>query len=200
MAHASDEDARLAALGIRVMQETRPDVRDESIRVARRLRHTGHRIVGLLPASSAIGVPAVAVQLGLALAEVSGGTVAFVDANLRWPAISELAAGTSSGDDESAFTTRWLRGSLALLTPARVGAAGAGVPELARIIRHGAELFAHVLVDLTGFERLGEHLAAIEMVDGVLVIGHSGATSEEQLLELKSEIDPKRQLGVLLIG
>src|SRR4051812_47399831 len=110
---ASEEDARLLALGIHVLtDEDRPDVRDESIRVARRLKHAGRKIIGLLPSSNDIGVPGIAVQLGLALAEVTGGTVAFVDANLRWPAISELAVGARKEEDESAFATRWLRGSL----------------------------------------------------------------------------------------
>ena len=200
VAHGSDEDARLEALGIRVMQEARPDVRDECIRVARRLRHAGKKIIGLLPSSNDIGVSAIAVQLGLALAEVSGGTVAFVDANLRWPAISDLAAGAAGAGDESVFATRWLRGSLALITPRRAVAAGAGVTQLARVIQHGAELFAQVLVDLTGFQRLGEHLAAIEMVDGVLVVGRAGRTREDELLELRLELAKDRQLGVLLVG
>jgi hypothetical protein len=140
------------------------------------------------------------VQLGLALAEVSGATVAFVDANLRWPAISQLAVGERPDDDESAFATRWLRGSLALLTPPRAGAAGAGVPQLARVIQQSSELFAHALIDLTGFKNLGEHLAAIEMCDGVLVIARAGRTREGELLRLKHELPPAQNLGVLLIG
>ncbi len=194
-----DDGARLAALGIElVLDEEHAEIRAECIRVARRLRHSGCRIIGLLPASPAIGVPAIGVQLGLALAEISGGTVAFVDANVRWPAISELA-----GDDEAAtlgFATRWLRGSLALLTPPRALDAGAGVPHLARVIREGQELFALVLVDLTGFGMLGEHLAAIEMVDGVLVVARAGETTEDELLRLAHELPESRSLGVLLLG
>jgi Mrp family chromosome partitioning ATPase len=195
-----DETERLAALGIQVAtHDDRPDVRDECIRVARRLQHAGRKIIGLLPASNDIGVPAVGVQLGLALAEVSGGTVAFVDANLRWPAISGIAEGERTAD-ESVFVTRWLRGSLALLTPPRARDAGAGVPQLARVIQHGAELFAYVMIDLTGFKQLGEHLAAIEMVDGVLVVARSGKTTEDQLLRLNHELPRSHHLGVLLLG
>ena len=80
------------------------------------------------------------------------------------------------------FATRWLRGQLALLTPPRAGEAGAGVPQLARVIQHSIELFSHVLVDLTGFEKLGEHLAAIEMMDGVVVVARAGRTTEDELL------------------
>lgn len=198
------DDEHLLRLGIHVvMGEEFPEVRAEFVRIARRVRHSAHKVVGLLPASSDIGVPAVGVQLGLALAEVSGATVAFVDANLRWPAISQLAADDETeraSDDESAFVTRWLRGSLALLTPPRAQAAGAGVPQLARVIQQGAELFAHVLVDLTGFRKLGEHLAAIEMCDGVMVVGHAGRTREGELLRLQHELPPRQHMGVLLVG
>ena len=215
----AEEDEALLQLGIHVVtDEDQPAVRAECIRVARRVQHAGRKIVGLLPSSAEIGVPAIAVQLGLALAEVTGGTVAFVDANLRWPAISDLAreadsdgagAPTEVGGGEGpvdgapvseAFATRWLRGSLALLTPPRAGEAGAGVPQLARIIRDGSELFAHVLVDLTGFKNLGEHLAAIEMMDGVLVVSRAGSTREDELLRLNHELPPRQLLGVLLLG
>jgi hypothetical protein len=96
------------------------------------------------------------------------------------------------------FATRWLHGQLALLTPPRVGEAGAGVPQLARVIQHSAELFAHVLVDLTGFKKLGEHLAAIDMVDAVVVVARAGRTTEHELLRVNHELPPHRNLGVIL--
>ena len=115
---------------------------------------------------------------------------------MRWPAIARLAVGTSATDDESMFATRWLRGQLALLTPPRAGEAGAGVPQLARVIQHSIELFSHVIVDLTGFKKLGEHLAAIEMMDGVIVVARAGRTTENELLRLNHEmprhLEPRR--------
>lgn len=196
-----DHDAELAALGVEVT--TDDAVRAECVRIARRLKHAGRRIVGLLPSSGRVAVPGVGVQLGLALAEVSGGTVAFVDANLRWPAASAAPPGGPvkvRSDEEAAFATRWLRGSLALITPQHQGQAGAGVPQLARVVREGNELFAHILVDLTGFKQLGEHLAAIEMMDGVLVVSRAGVTTEDELLRLNHELPPRLHLGVLLLG
>ena len=96
------------------------------------------------------------------------------------------------------FATRWLRGQLALLTPPRAGEAGAGVPQLARVIQHSIELFSHVIVDLTGFKKLGEHLAAIEMMDGVIVVARAGRTTENELLRLNHEMPRHSNLGVLL--
>jgi len=182
-------DERLRLLGIDLLQDGA--VRDECVRVARRI--VGSKVIGLLPASNDIGVPALGVQLGLALAEVSHGTVAFVDANLRWPAVVEEA--NAAGGP---FVTRWLKGSLALLTPPQVQAAGAGVPQLGQLLSSGSELFAHVLVDLTGFKKLGEHLAAVQMVDGVVVVARAGRTTEGELLRLGHELPRARNLGVLL--
>ena len=189
-------DAHLDDAGLSVAAD--PAVRDECIRVAGRLRATGKKIFGLLPAGDDVAVPPIGVQLGLALTEVSAATVAFVDANLRWPAISALAAGDATGDD-SAFATRWLRGTLALLTPPRAGAAGVGLPQLARLIQQSTELFAHTLVDLTGFRKIGEHLAAIEMCDGVVVVARCGRTREEALMRVRLELGDQL-VGVLLTG
>jgi hypothetical protein len=149
-----------------------------------------------LPAENDVAVPPVGVQLGLALTEVSSATVAFVDANLRWPAISEIAG---DPDERWTYSTKWLRGTLALLTPARAGAAGAGLPQLARLIQHSTELFAHVLVDLTGYRKIGEHLAAIEMCDGVVVVARAGRTREDVLLRIRHEL-ADQLLGVVLVG
>ncbi len=192
------DEVTLEALGIRLDDHAAAALRTDCVPVARRIHKAEKKIVGLLPASADVGVTGIGVALGLALVEVAHATVAYVDANVRWPAISQIAVGTRPDDDESMFATRWLRGQLALLTPPRAGQAGAGVPQLARVIQHSGELFAHVLVDLTGFKKLGEHLAAIDMVDAVVVIARAGFTTEDQLLRLDQELPPQRNLGVLL--
>lgn len=194
------EEVTLEALGIRLDERELEALRADCIPMARRIAHAQKRIIGLLPASPDVGIVAVGVQLGLALTEVSNGTVAYADANLRWPAISQIAVGTRPGENESLFATRWLRGHLALLTPPRAGDAGAGVPQLARIIQHGAELFAHVVVDLTGFKELGEHLAAVDMMDAVVVVARAGRTREIELLRLDHELPRPLNFGVLLTG
>jgi len=61
-------------------------------------------------------------------------------------------------------------------------------------------LFAHVLVDLTGFGKLGEHLEAIEMVDGLALVGRAGSTRESTLLAFLRELPRDKNLGVLLLG
>jgi hypothetical protein len=192
------DDVTMEALGIYLDEAAAAALRVDCVPVAQRIKTAERRVVGLLPASVDIGVMAIGVQLGLALVDVANATAAYVDANVRWPAISQIAVGTRREDDESMFATRWLRGQLALLTPPRAAEAGAGLPQLARVVQHSIELFSHVVVDLTGFKKLGEHLAAIEMMDGVVVVARSGRTTEDELLRLSYEIPRQLHLGVLL--
>jgi hypothetical protein len=198
----SEEDARLASIGIHVANDADdPGVRAECSRIARQLLRARRRVIGLVPATRDAAVPPVAVQLGLALVELSGTTVALVDANVRWPALSRIVEeAPRKEDDEAFFATRWLRGSLALLTPPQAGEAGAGLVELARAIDHGKELFAVMLADLTGFDVLGEHLGAMSLVDGVVLVAPAGKISEGQLLRWQHDVPGDRLLGVLLIG
>ena len=147
-----------------------------------------------------MAVPPLIIQLGLALCEVSGATVAVVDANLRYPGLPMLNRGKAVDHEGSAFSTRWLRGSLALLSPPRAERAGEVVPQLARVLLEGAELFAHVLVDLTGFELLGEHATAAACMDAVALVGRAHQTRERELVQLAALMPQGRFLGVLLVG
>jgi hypothetical protein len=142
----------------------------------------------------------VIIQLGLSLCELTGATVAVVDANVRYPGLGALNQGKQTDSDETVFSTRWLRGSLALLSPPRVERAGEVVPQLARVLLDGSDLFAHVLVDLTGFELLGEHGSAAACMDAVALVGRAHHTREHELLELAPLMPQGRFLGILLVG
>ena len=198
----SPDSTRLESIGIFVASDDDdPGVRAECARVARHLLTSGTRIVGLLPVTRETAVPPVAVQLGLALVELSGATVAVVDANVHWPALSRIVEEAPiRADDETLFATRWLRSSLALLTPAHAGDAGAGLVELERAIVHGRDLFAFMIADLTGFDLLGEHLGAMDLVQGVLLVAPAGKIKENELLRWSQDIPAARRLGVLLVG
>jgi Mrp family chromosome partitioning ATPase len=195
-------DARLREAGLDPgLLDEQPALRDECARAARRLVHAGRRVIGLLPSSDRVAVPPIGVQLGLALADLSGTTVAFVDTNLRWPALPrEVVDAADAGEAQEAFSTRWLRGSLALVVAPRGARGGAGVLELGRVLDEGSELFGCVLVDLTGLKRLGEHLDAIRLVDGVVIVARAGETTEGELLRLRHELPIDKNLGILLTG
>jgi hypothetical protein len=192
------EDHRvLDALGIATDDG---ELRAACARVARRIRAEKLRVIGFVPADDKVAVPPVLIQLGLSLCDLTGATVAVIDANVRYPGLGQLNIGKQTDSDESVFSTRWLRGSLALLSPPRVERAGEVVPQLARVLLDGSDLFAHVLVDLTGFELLGEHGSAAACMDAVALVGRAHHTHEDELLALAPLMPKDRFLGILLVG
>ena len=173
--------------------------RSQFVALAGRL--AGYKMIALHPLSESIGVLPTGVELGLALAQVSGSTAALVDANHRWPALEgETQPGDHRHEEEHVFATRWIQGSLALLLPRVPGAAGAGLPALAALLRSSRDLFAHILIDLTGYKRLGELPAALMLCDGVVAIARAGETTEDELLRMQHELPPEKNLGTLLVG
>ena len=191
------DEAVLESLGI---ETTNGELKAACARVARRLHAEHIRVVGFVPAEDQVAVPPLLIQLGIALTELTGATVAVVDANVRYPGLGALNAGKATDSDESVFSTRWLRGSLAVLSPPRVERPGEVVPQLARVLLDGGDLFAHVLVDLTGFELLGEHASAAACMDAVAVVGRAHHTRERELVEIAQFMPHGRFLGVLLVG
>lgn len=194
------DDELLAGLGIAAGALRTGELAAACAKIARQLAAERIRVVGFVPADDRVAVPPVLIQLGLALCELTGATIAVVDANVRYPGLAALNRGRAADHEESVFSTRWIHGSLALLSPPRVERAGEVVPQLARVLIDGAELFAHVLVDLTGFELLGEHASAAACMDGVAVVAQAHRTREQQLLELAPLMPAGRFLGVLLVG
>jgi hypothetical protein len=193
------DDAVLASIGMR-LDGALGDVQAACARIARRIHTERLRVVGFVPSNDRVAVPPIIVHLGLALCDLTGATVAVVDANVRYPGLGELAKGQHTDHDGSVFSTRWLRGSLALLSAPRVEKAGEVVPQLSRVLTEGSDLFAHVLVDLTGFELLGEHATAAACMDAVAVVGQAHHSREQELVELARLMPRGRFLGVLLVG
>lgn len=191
------DDAVLTALGI---ETGNGELKAACARVARRLHAEHIRVVGFVPAEDGVAIPPVLIQLGIALTELTGATIAVVDANVRYPGLGALNEGQETDSDDSVFSTRWLHGSLALLSPPHVERAGEVVPQLARVLLDGSDLFAHVLVDLTGFELLGEHASAAACMDAVAMVGRAHRTREHELVELAQFMPHGRFLGVLLVG
>lgn len=195
------EDDALASIGIELAAgDDLPEVRAECIRIARRLHAAKTKIIGFVPADPKVAVPPIAIQVGNALCDLTGATIAVVDANVRYPGLSQLARGAAADHDQSVYSTRWIRGSLALLTPPHAERAGEIVPQLARLLLEGVDLFEHVLCDLTGLELLGEHASAAACMDSVILVARAHRTHENDLLAMRRAIAPDRFMGVLLVG
>jgi hypothetical protein len=209
--NVNDEDERLRRIGIHIItDEEDPLVRAECIRVARRLHLSRNKVIGFIPSTDEVAVPPVLIQLGIALTELTGATIAVVDANVRWPGLAGLATPDDPTDDTepdldavdagSVFRTKWVRGSLALLTPPKSEQAGEAVPQLARLLLSGTELFEHMLVDLTGFDLLGEHASAAACMDTTVLVGRAHQSRENHLLTMQKAMPRGRFMGVLLVG
>jgi hypothetical protein len=196
----ADDDALLASIGIRLDGPEAGEVRASCSRIARKIVDQKVRVVGFVPSDDRVAVPPLLVHLGLALCDLTGATIAVVDANVRYPGLAELSRGQQTDHEGSVFSTRWLRGSLALLSAPRVERVGEVVPQLARVLLEGADLFAHVLVDLTGFELLGEHASAAACMDAVALVGRAHQTREQELVALSGLMPHGRFMGVLLVG
>jgi len=197
---ADNDDALLASIGIRLDGPESGEVKAACVRVGHKIVDEKIRVIGFVPSDDQVAVPPVLVHLGLALCDLTGATIAVVDANVRYPGLGLLARGQRTDHEGSVFSTRWLRGSLALLSAPRVERAGEVVPQLARVLLEGADLFAHVLVDLTGFELLGEHASAAACMDAVALVGRAHQTREQDLAALSALMPHGRFLGVLLVG
>lgn len=195
-----DQLFSLEALGIPVVDGTLPALHAECVRAARRLKEAGGRAIGLLPASSEVAVLPVGIQLASALTELTGGAVAYVDANARWPALSREEWRSLPEELVAGFAVRRVGPLIRLLTPHAEGGAGAGVVLLDALLGEDGDHYARLLVDLTGFRELGDHLAAIRSLDGVVIVARAGHTREADLLKLNHALAPEKNLGVLLVG
>src|SRR5690606_5979463 len=103
---ASPDDALLASLGMRLDGANMGDVRAACSTIARRIHAGGLRVVGFVPSNDQVAVPPLLIQLGLALCDLTGATVAVVDANVRYPALANVARGQRTDHDDSVFSTR----------------------------------------------------------------------------------------------
>ena len=200
MQDVSDIEDPMRTLGIeRLDPDASPELYAELYRVARRVREAGRAVVGLLPTGSDVAVVPLALELAFALADACEGAVAVVDANTRWPALQQMRSPKDERSKKSGFRTTWLASFLAIMTPIEASEARA-LDGLDRLLMHETQGFTHMLVDLTGFERHGEHWGMLDAIDGVLLVGHPGATREDEILRLHNDMPPGKILGVILVG
>ena len=140
----------------------------------------GLRTLGLLPASDDVAVPAPAIALGRALPPVSPQSVGVVDALGSWPCARVLVA-HAAPDGTPEGRGAGLLDRLALLTPRTLPAGGGAPVNCAMCLANRWTTFDHLVVDLTGFDHLGEHVAAYALLDAVALVARSGRTTTSQV-------------------
>jgi len=186
----------LRAAGIELAADPDRPALPECARLARRMRERRVRTVGLAPAGDDVAVPAIAIELGRALAATSATTVGVVDAQGSWPCARALV---EADDEGGSLAASWLLDNLAVLTP-RAPHPGAALDRLRDVVEEQAATFDDLVVDLTGFDHLGEHLAAFQLLDAVAVVARCGRTTTRQIEHWLRDLPGGRGLGVLLTG
>ncbi len=144
-----------------------------------------------------------------ALAELTGGAVAVIDANLHWPTVPRPPS-TPGGDDDPpssvpavrarAFSARAVRDGVTLVTPRLRSTATAGIELPRALLDQWSERCPHLVVDLAGFEALGNLGEAVGLVDGVLILAATGRTRDLDLLRIHAELPEACRVGVVLLG
>jgi Mrp family chromosome partitioning ATPase len=178
------------------------DVRDtcaEGFGVAHRLRDLDRRVVGIVAVRDDIDVPPVAFSLAVALAQLSDGAIACVDATAHWALPASLRTGIGDVASRSEYKTWWLSGSLALIAPERAVRAGDAPRRLAAMVEGWAARFDFMLIDLTGLDR-AECASAAELMHGVVAIARAGKTSARAVVRLRRQLPASTPFGVILVG
>jgi hypothetical protein len=148
----------------------------EFARIARELKNSRRRVVGLLPTDGA--VPTLVVLADPERRSVPRGIV------------------------EGAVLARAVGSRVALVTASRIAPTGdkvLAVKELLAFTEPARDHFHTLLLDLSGCAWPGELLTALSVLDGVILVGESGRTREADLAAQLRVVPPELSLGVLLV-
>jgi hypothetical protein len=202
----TDTTVKLQALGLEFVSPVgQESAYAELYRAARRLRDSGRKVVGLLPASSAVAVCPVALQLGHTLAEAYDEPVSLIDANTRYPALSSLAAELVPQPDgrpldRPVFVSVKISECFSVVVPAGPRTSSVDIDLLTKAIALQRQSDSHVLVDLTGFSATAEHWDTFSLLDALLLVARTAETREKDLIARHTELPKELRLGVLLVG
>jgi hypothetical protein len=182
---------------VNVSPSLSPEAEVDCTRVARQLVAEQRRVVALMPVGAVGSLHELTCGMAERLADLTGQTAAAVDLAGTWPIWSRREASSA----KEFCMGRWLYGArVAALRPVRPPVAGEGLGVTRGIIEHGAMRCACALIDFSGLRATSEHFGAFTLVDGVCLIARAGKTRERELLSLYDEIEPSKNLGVLLIS
>jgi Mrp family chromosome partitioning ATPase len=178
--------------------QDQPEVYAAFVRVARRVVLTQRQTIGLVPATADVAIPPVALQLAVGLANLGARPVTILDANTRQPAFASLAA--ASSNQSAPFAVTFATDGVSVTSPRPMPGRGVARGPMEVAIDGQRAHNAHILVDMTGLDRLGELETSYELMDGVILVARGRETSERDLEDLHVRIPPQRRMGALIIG
>ena len=160
--------------------------------LARQLRTSGKRLIGLLPASSQTDVLGLAATVGGALTMIIHDVVIIADPDQR-SVTGELPSG-------AAVACSFVSARLITIVPVerpREGARITAVKTLLELVGQTNDVAA-VLLDLSSFVLPGELLGVIGMVEGIVIVGRAGRVTDAELLSASRRVPAEMNLGVVL--
>lgn len=184
---------------VRSLRELSRELDPDAVRLARQLRHAERHVVAFLPASAGVATGDFVVQLGLALRLVSGQRAAVIDVNRSWPPYEPHGRQKHPPEPEPFFASRRLSEGLHMFAPHEAAPPGAREKLVELMVSRARERCTYVLIDVGDFDRIGEFLGALDLVDGVIVIGRASLTTERQLVSAYDAVPPSLRLGVVLV-
>jgi hypothetical protein len=159
---------------------------------ARRALSAGRHVIGVVPVPAARSTLHVTWALAEALAALTPGSIAIVDADG-----SELYGATRDTAEPQVFA-RWLAPRIALVGPERAPPIGQSARTLGRLVRYACSRASATVVDLAGLEQRGELASAFITCDAVVVAAEAGRANERELRDTADLIGEPLLLGVVL--
>ncbi len=172
----------------------------ECARIARRLRAPGYAPIGLAPAGPDVAVPPVGIQIASVFVDLTGASAAYVDAFGRIPTRAWSTPDGSRGPCNTLPTSRWLRDGLAIVTPAAAWSPRHRALAGKRAVREVERGFRHIVVDLSGFDELGERDEIVDSLRSVVIVAAARRTTEDALLAAVEGVPPAKRAGAVLVG
>lgn len=174
-------------------------------RIARQVRHSARKIIGLLPTDARAYPLPFARQLGFALSRLTQQLTVILD--------PEQQAGLSREacpPDGPLYYAQVAAPSVVVVAPYDVAPDGAKfemVRLLMQFVGNGMDMaiaqgrpepYGQILVDLSGCRRPGELLGAVRFLEGIILVGRSGVTTERDIERAVRVVPEELNLGVLL--
>lgn len=186
----------LRVVGESGLEDTATDVTIDvdCARVARILKHTSRGRFGLLPASRGALVQAFARQLGFALSRMTQTLAVVLDPEQRSGFVPSEGAGTL-------YFAHAAAPGVAVLCPERKAPAGAKlemVSVMLSFVEQSPDMYGNVLIDLFGCTMPGELGGVVRILDGIVVVGRAGQTTEDDLERTRRVIPRELEVGVVL--
>lgn len=163
-------------------------------RVARFLKHTPKGCFGLLPASEGALIQPLARQLGYALSRMTRTLSLVLDPEQRSGFVAAEGATTI-------YFAHAAAPGVAVLCPERRAPVGAKLEMISIMVSFAErepEAYGTILVDLFGCTMPGELAGVVRLLDGILIVGRAGQTTEDDLARVQRVVPQNLDVGVVL--